>query len=260
MEKSNFIDCGSSHVEKKIDKLISVTSILTEEVTKEKSGNANNSEIRPVKLSSAIGKSDYSKDNIIVVDNISSPKDYHSSKQIKSELDKQNISDKAEFGYSLVKGGISLHVKNKDRVENLVKNWPQEAFGGNTIPHLPKSSTSTVNAYLRSIPVSISIQSLENSFKNSNIQFSKVHRLVYSDTQKPMPIVRVTFDNHESYETAIESDGVLIPGFKKSIKLCPARKHRVIRCPNCNRFGHVSWSCPYNHSCANLWRGRVWCI
>ena len=83
VEKSTFIDCGSPHVEKKIDKLITVTSILTEEVTKEKSGSANNSEIKPVKLSSAIGKSDYFKDNIIVGDNISSPKDYQSSKQIK---------------------------------------------------------------------------------------------------------------------------------------------------------------------------------
>ena len=150
-----------------------------------------------------------------------------------------------------MKGGISLHVKNEDSVENLVKKWPQKAFGGNTIPHLAKSSTSTVNACLRCSSVSISIQSLENSLKNSNIQFCKVHRLVYSDTRKPMPIVRVTFDNHESYETAIESDGVLIPGFKKSIKFCPERKHRVIRCYNCNRFGHISRPCPYNHSCAN---------
>ena len=33
---------------------------------------------------------------------------------------------------------------------------PGEVFGGNTKPHLPRASTSIVNAYLRDVPVNVS--------------------------------------------------------------------------------------------------------
>ena len=238
---------SKSNVEKKIDKILSVTSVLTEEVSKGNSGKIETNHI-----SSAL-KNNIScdKEAIIVIDNITSPKEYQNSKQIKSELVKHNIADCIDSAYSLAKGGISLHLKDKKSVGNLIDSWPGEVFGGNTKPHLPKTATSIVNAYLRDVPVNVSIQSLENCLRNSYIQFLKVHRLIYTDTRKPMPIVRVTFENHCSYEVAISSDGVLIPGFKKYIKFCPERERRVTRCYNCNKFGHISRSCPFSHSCGN---------
>ena len=62
----------------------------------------------------------------------------------------------------------------------------------------------------------------------------------FTQTQrKQIPIVKVTFESHCSYEVAISSDGVLIPGIKKLIKFCPEREHIVTRCYNCNKFGHI---------------------
>ena len=74
---------------------------------------------------------------------------------------------------------------------------------GLTKPHLPKTSTSIVNAYHMDVPVDLSIQSLENCLRNSDIQFLKAHIPIYTDSRKPKPIVRATFENHCSYEVAI---------------------------------------------------------
>ena len=238
---------SKSHVEKKIDKILSVTSVLTEEVSKGNSGKIESNHISSV-LNNNIS---CDKEAILVVDNITSPIDYQNSKQIKSELAKHNIDECIDSAYSLAKGGISLHLKDKESVGNLIKNWPGEVFGGKSKPHLPKTDTSVVNAYLRDVPVNVFIPSLENCLRNSDIKFSKAHRLIYTDSRKPMPIVRVTFESHCSYEEAVSSDGVLIPGIKKLIKFCPERERRVTRCYNCNKFGHISRCCPFNHSCGN---------
>ena len=106
------------------------------------------------------------KKAIIVIDNITSPKEYQNIKQIKSELVKHNIADCIDSAYILAESGISLHLKDKESVENLIESWPGEAFGGNTKPHLPETSTSIVNAYHRDVPVDLSIQSLENCLRN----------------------------------------------------------------------------------------------
>ena len=163
---------SKSHVEKKIDKILSVTSVLTEEVSK-----GNSCKIESNHISSALNNNiSCDKEAILVVDNITSPIDYQNSKQIKSELAKHNIDECIDSTYSLAKGGISLHLKDKESVGNLIKNWPGEVFGGKTKPHLPKTDASIVNAYLRDVPVNVSIPSLENCLRNSDIKFSKAHR------------------------------------------------------------------------------------
>ena len=58
---------------------------------------------------------------------------------------------------SLVKGGISLHLKDKENVGNLIESWSGEVFGGNTRLYLPKTVTSIVTAFLSDVPVNIFI-------------------------------------------------------------------------------------------------------
>ena len=159
---SSYMYISKSYVEKKIDKILFVTSVLTEEVSKVSSGKIKTYHISPA-LKNNIS---CDKKAIIVIDNITSPKEYQNSKQIKSELVKHNIADCIDSAYILAESGISLHLKDKESVENLIESWPGEAFGGNTKPHLPKTSTSIVNAYHRDVPVDLSIQSLENCLRN----------------------------------------------------------------------------------------------
>lgn len=245
---SPVVDNFSSHkVEKKIDQLISVASILTEEISKSKS---QNSATKPDKLD-LTSTTHCSRDSIIVVDNIPEPKEFQNSQQLKKELHKHNISKEIDLAYSLANGGISLHTKDQESAEKLLENWPEEAFGGSTKPHLPRNSEDTINAYIRSIPVSVSNKVVEKSLSDSNFSTLKVHRLLYSDTHRPMPIIRVTFKDHISYLNAINSSGITIPGVKKSVRFCPERKYRITRCYNCNKFGHISRTCKCNFSCSN---------
>ena len=73
------------------------------------------------------------------------------------EYAKHKIADCLDYAYSLVKGGISLHLKDKENVGNLIESWSGEVFGGNTRPYLPKTVTSIVTAFLSDIPVNIFI-------------------------------------------------------------------------------------------------------
>ena len=73
------------------------------------------------------------------------------------EYAKHKIADCLDYAYSLVKGGISLHLKDKESVGNLIESWSGEVFGGNTRPYLPKTVTSIVTAFLSDVPVNIFI-------------------------------------------------------------------------------------------------------
>ena len=74
---------------------------------------------------------------------------------------------------------------------NLIENGPREVFGGITKTVLEviltpssKTVTSIVNAYMKDVTVNVSIPSFGNCLRNSDIQFSKVHRLIYTDSKE----------------------------------------------------------------------------
>ena len=68
------------------------------------------------------------KESIIVIDNITSQKDYQNNKQIKSELVKHIIADCIDSAYSLAKCGNSLHLKDKESVGNLIESGQEKGL------------------------------------------------------------------------------------------------------------------------------------
>ncbi|CAC5398447.1 unnamed protein product [Mytilus coruscus] len=68
-----------------------------------------------------------------------------------------------------------------------------------------------------------------------------VNRKRYRDTGKPMPVVRVVFKNHNQEKTALASKGFCHPGTNSYSTFQPNRKFKIVRCCNCNKFGHINW-------------------
>ena len=127
----------------------------------------------------------YIEEQIVVIDNISVPKDYQSSKVINKELNKHSsISDNCDLAYGLAQGGIAIHLKKDTDREKFIESWPVDIFGGGTSAHKTKrySDNHKVSTYIRDIPTSISIQAIKDSL--CNFKYKSVRRMRYHDTNQ----------------------------------------------------------------------------
>ena len=70
------------------------------------------------------------KNLIVIIDGVT--KNYLSSTNIKQEIAKFYPEIKVEHCYQLVKGGISIHIKDKESEKTLLSPWPTGAFGTET--------------------------------------------------------------------------------------------------------------------------------
>ena len=201
--------------------------------------------------SDKLGKS-FKESQVVIIDKVSTPKTYKQSDKIIKELNKySSISESCDLAYSLSQGGIAIHLKEDTDCEQFIQCWPEDIFGGGTVAHHPKklSSSGKVSAFLRDIPPSISIQTVKNSLGGT--KYKSIRRMRFYDSKKPMPIIKVTFQNSKDCETALSSNGIEISSIKRKILFSPERDFRVIRCFHCQRYGHISSCCDFDKRCVN---------
>ena len=231
----------------KIDRLLEVTSIIADQTS-----IAQSKTINPKAHPTLVKNQCKSNDHIVVVDGIENPKQFKDSHIIKQHLAANPKTSSITIAHSLVHGGVALHTESADSAEDLIKHWPKGLLGSEALPHKPaKKGNKSQNLYLRNIPIKVKTEDLAKSLTKEEIKFEKVHRLIYKDTGKPMPIVRITLCNSESTDRLIQSDGLLIPGTQKRARFCPERNFKAVRCFKCHKFGHIANSCTSDSCCQN---------
>ena len=85
------------------------------------------------------------KKYIVIVDGVT--KKLNSSVLIKEEIAKFYKEITIKHCYQLVRGGIAIHVEDKESEETLLKPWPTGAFGTDKklISHRPSSTNKKIN-------------------------------------------------------------------------------------------------------------------
>jgi len=78
-------------------------------------------------------------DNILIVDNISNPAEFSSSKRILREVNRFCPEVKVEFAYSLAKGGVAIHTVDSVGRDILLNKLPWTFEGG--IKHFLKDKS-----------------------------------------------------------------------------------------------------------------------
>ncbi|CAG2213470.1 GABRA [Mytilus edulis] len=143
--------------------------------------------------------------------------------------------------------------RDKSARDKIIQNWQKHktSFGENSAAHKPKSVADGINiVYLHNIPTYMTEESIHQELKHL-YDIVVVNRKRYRDTGKPMPVVRVVFKNQNQAKIALASKGFCHPGTNTYSTFQPDRKFKIVRCYNCNKFGHISKWCLNQHTCAN---------
>ncbi|VDH97606.1 Hypothetical predicted protein [Mytilus galloprovincialis] len=193
-------------------------------------------------------------EKIIIIDNIEQPNTAIDSTTIRKELTKiKALEDQIEEAYSLPKGGIAIHLKDQKTRDKIIKSWPinTSVFGEKSVAHKPRSINHGTNScYLHNIPVHLSEENLSLDLSHL-YKIKEVKRKKYRDTGKLMPVVKITFTDHEEVKKAITSKGYCHPGTTTYSKFQAEQPVKVVRCYNCNKFGHIGKRCLNIATCSN---------
>lgn len=187
-------------------------------------------------------------DKILIVDNIDNCGQFSSSRRILKEVNLFCPDIKIEFAYSLAKGGIAIHTTCREDRDRLLKELPVESFGSG-IKHLPKGHCNTSQdssvLFIKGVDTSVDVRNLQEDFGKQGISVQEIRRLTKRHTGRPIQVVKVKCCEQSSQQLL---DSVIVI----NNKLCCVEKERavrVIRCFNCQCFGHLARHCKSSRHC-----------
>ena len=202
--------------------------------------------------------------NIRIIDNIPPNLQPKSSSDIKKrikEYTKEEIT--VDYTYILPKGGIVIHLSCTADIDILEQEL-NNIYPG-TICNPPKSQLNIKKVIIKNIEPNIQLEDLTNEIKTTFPDCTKIRRFHSAITHKPLPIICITCTTADTYEKLIQ-EGVQI--FNNKYK-CEIYRKPVIRCFNCQRFGHIARNCINKTTChhcgehhyqTNYCRKNLFCI
>lgn len=187
-------------------------------------------------------------DKILIIDNIYNSGQFSSSRCILKEVKFFCPDIKVEFAYSLAKGGIAIHTTCQEDRDRLLNELPAESFGGG-IKHQPKGRSNTTQdssvLFIKGVDTSVDVRYLQEDFGKQGISIQEIRRLTKRYSGKPTQVVKVKCCEHSSQQL-IKLEIVI------NNKLCCVEKERavrVVRCFNCQCFGHLARHCKGTRHC-----------
>ena len=187
---------------------------------------------------------DTERSNIIVVDDISNPANFVRSDSILQEVKNFAPSIQVKYAYSLAKGGVAIHLNNVNDKVTLLQCFTREAFGGAKISDL---ATKDNIVFLKNMPTYVDVDTVKSALHDNGIEVKGVQRLQYRITGRPRPVIRVACSRTDAKKL------LDLPEFIVGSHTCDVvRKNaHILRCYNCQQFGHIARSCKNQKRCIN---------
>jgi len=151
---------------------------------------------------------------------------------------------KTDFAYSLAKGGVAIHTQSKEDRNRLLDVLPAESFGGGVVKHPPLGHGNPA-AYIKGIDTSVDVRRITELLSDKGTELSYSRRLTQRYTGRPIRVVKVKCTEN-SVGKLLNTKHVI------NNKTCVIEKERlvkVIRCYNCQRFGHIARFCTNSTKC-----------
>ena len=184
------------------------------------------------------------RENIVIVDNIANPAKFLRSDSILKEVNRFAPSVQVKYAYSLAKGGVAIHLNNIPEKQSLLQCLTPEAFGGAKIYDL---ATKTETLLLRNVPTHISLESVRLVLQQQGTEVVTIQRQCHRVTGRPQPVIRLVC-SHSTAEQLAGRGSLTVNHYNCIV----ARKYtNVLRCYNCQQFGHISRLCKNQSCCIN---------
>ena len=91
---------------------------------------------------------------------------------------------------------------------------------------------------------------VQNLLNNEGCQAKRVKRCYHRVSGKPMPIVKIHFDNPDSLQHSLNLQLSIFYNKRKAFVEKRSPK-KIIRCFNCMKYGHISVNCSLETVCEN---------
>ena len=182
------------------------------------------------------------------------------SSQITKEITKHKPAIKYTDAYSLHLGGIVINCADETSKELALEEWPREAFDyAGVAAHPPAAATRLSNnetkIVARNLPKPGQDEKVLEAIKaETNSTQCSLRRFFNRSTNRYMPVGEVTVDSKEAAQNLI-SKGIKLGG--QTICFEPKRVQRIVRCFNCQSFGHPAHQCTKNATCAKCGKADI---
>ena len=186
----------------------------------------------------------------VILDGFIPPK-YRNSRAIRKEINKHKPQIKFSDALSLHLGGIAIQCRDEQSKNAALEDWPEDAFDFAQVKsHLPASTQNEadqIKLVARNLPKPGDDNLLTEEIKRvSGSKNCSIRRFFNRNLVKYMPIAEVTVDSQAASQQLI-TNGIKLG--KSKICFEPKRKQKIVRCFNCQKFGHSALQCSNDAVC-----------
>ena len=185
------------------------------------------------------------RSRIIVIDDIPNSKDFLNSKEILKEFKNYCKDITVTAAFRLAKGGISIYFKSKEDRDKALEKLSEKSFGGGKKNCL--SEEKAIPVFLKSIDTGICTSVIENTIKQEVGKVISCRRLFNYNTGRPRQVIKVLCSEKIAHK--LLSAEIYLEDQKITVE--PSRNKEVVRCYNCQAFGHLSSNCSKESKCRN---------
>ena len=190
-------------------------------------------------------------DLIVILDGLI-PGKYRNSAAAKKEINKWKPGISFSEVYSLHLGGIAIVCKDENSKDLALEPWSQEAFDSASVNAHPPTSASSNKTYkliAKNVHKSVTEEDLAEQIKHtSNSSVCTVRRLFNRKTIQYLPVAEITVDSPQAKKRLLEKGLPKTEG-KPQVIFEPKRRQKIVRCFNCQGFGHPAHQCTKDAIC-----------
>ena len=106
--------------------------------------------------------------------------------------------------------------------------------------HLPSRKSSSNTVYVKSVKTCLSVDVIKSDISNSLNSDCFITRLLNRITKHPLPVIKITFNDRESAQLCLRNGNYILGNH---FQCHPKRIYKVVRCFNCQQFGHIAKAC-----------------
>ena len=147
-----------------------------------------------------------------------------------------------KYAYSLAKGGVAIHLNNIQDKLTLLQSFTSEAFGGAKISDLAERNYTV---FLKDVPTYISLEEVKSALHDKSIEVQKLLKQQHKVTGRPQPVIKVVCSDTDARKL---TDNTFI---NVGDHICDVVRNnvQVLRCYNCQQFGHITCTCTNARRC-----------